>query len=61
MKLFVTEKGAKMKSNKWIEGQEIECHENIGNLFITKGIAVASLEPKKDKEEDKDKPKTKKK
>lgn len=28
-----------MKSNNWIEGQEIECHENIGNYFIEKGIA----------------------
>lgn len=39
MKVIVTEKGAKMKSNNWIEGQEIECHENIGNYFIEKGIA----------------------
>lgn len=56
MKVFITEKGSKIKANNWSEGQEIECHENIGKHFIENGIAVASLE---EKPKDKEKPKKK--
>lgn len=55
-KLFVTEKGAGMKSNKWKVGQEISVHENIAKSFISKGIAAESEqenENKKSKNENK--------
>jgi hypothetical protein len=41
MKVFVTAKGAAMKENDWVEGQEISCSDPVGNLFIEKGIATA--------------------
>lgn len=28
-----------MNSNDWIEGQEIDCHENLAKMFIEDGIA----------------------
>lgn len=45
MKVIVTKKGSEMKSNKWDEGQEIDCHENIAKLFIERGIAVDPIAP----------------
>lgn len=58
MKVIITEKGSKMKTNNWIIGQEIDCHENIGHHFIELGIATHI--DFKGKEEIKE-PKTKKK
>ncbi len=50
MKVFVTAKGAAMKENNWIEGQEISCSDPVGNLFIERGIATAEfVEAKKSK------------
>ena len=34
-----------MNPNDWIEGQEIDCHENIGNMFIKDGIAIDPNNP----------------
>lgn len=39
-KVIVTEKGASLKTNNWIEGQEIECSESLANHFIERGIAI---------------------
>lgn len=40
MKVFVTKQGSEMPSNRWVEGQEINCHENIAADFIKRGIAT---------------------
>ena len=39
-KIKVTKKGASMDSNNWKEGQEIECHPNLAEDFIKRGIAI---------------------
>lgn len=42
MNVFVTAKGAAMKTNSWSEGQEISCSNEVAALFIEKGIATES-------------------
>ncbi len=52
MKVIVTKKGAELACNDWEEGQEITCHENIGNHFIEVGYATEpGKEAKTDSEE----------
>lgn len=40
MKLIVTEKGAKLPTNTWKEGQEIKCSETLAELFLKNGYVV---------------------
>ena len=49
-KVYVTKKGSEMPSNKWEEGDEISVHENIAELFITRGIATRTEITKSDSE-----------
>ena len=59
MKVIITKKGTELRTNKWIEGQEIECHENIGKKFIERGLAI---DPNSEIKQEENKPlKTKKK
>ena len=45
-KVFATAKGAAMKENTWVEGQEISCSQPLADLFIEKGVATAEkVEP----------------
>lgn len=45
-KVFVTAQGAAMKTNTWLEGQEISCSPQLAELFIEKGIATAEYKAK---------------
>lgn len=38
-KVIITEKGAALKTNSWVNGQEMEFNENIANHFVETGIA----------------------
>lgn len=40
MKLIVTEKGSKLQTNTWKEGQEIKCSDSLAELFIKNGYVV---------------------
>ncbi|MES2382463.1 MAG: hypothetical protein V4538_15555 [Bacteroidota bacterium] len=62
MKVIITKQGAALECNHWTEGQEIDCHENVGNHFIDQGYAVMPGDEVEVKKEDEVKqPKTKKK
>lgn len=52
LKLFVTKKGASLKTNKWIEGQEIEVFEGTGRILIEKGFLTEKKQSKKPKKEE---------
>ena len=47
MELFVTKKGAELKSNQWEEGQKIKCSETLGAYFIENGVASLEVEQEK--------------
>jgi len=51
-KVFVTAKGAEMKENSWIEGQEVEMSSILAKDFIENGIVSETLEVKKEVIED---------
>jgi hypothetical protein len=56
-KLIVTKKGADLKHNDWIEGQEITCHENLAEMFKENGFCVDLNEEKINTSENEGKPK----
>lgn len=61
MKVIITKKGTELKTNRWVVGQEIECHENIGKKFIERGLAIDPNNVIEVKEEEVKQIKTKKK